>query len=267
MSDRTKGGLGQWFWVCWGVAMAWSLYRALFNEAWILDDEIAHYMISKDVWSDPRELWHPWSRPGRNILQFIPAYFGLTVARLWTLALAGFAMWLTGREGKRLGMVGLSILPLLMGFQWWFPELSYPVLTQTPFMVVWVGGVFLAMRKKMAWAALCWGYLPLVRHEGIALSALFGLWIIFAPGGFARHLLKGKWNEALKAFPRAAWLGFCTFLPLIVMNVASGLMRGEWPFMMFFESKPTEYYGSGPIWLYLKHLATGAGIPVVLLMI
>ena len=72
MSDRTKGGLGQWFWVCWGVAMAWSLYRALFNEAWILDDEIAHYMISKDVWSDPRELWHPWSRPGRNILQFIP---------------------------------------------------------------------------------------------------------------------------------------------------------------------------------------------------
>ena len=267
MSDRTKGGLGQWFWVCWGVAMAWSLYRALFNEAWILDDEIAHYMISKDVWSDPRELWHPWSRPGRNILQFIPAYFGLTAARLWTLALAGFAMWLTGREGKRLGMVGLSILPLLMGFQWWFPELSYPVLTQTPFMVVWVGGVFLAMRKKMAWAALCWGYLPLVRHEGIALSALFGLWIIFAPGGFARHLLKGKWNEALKAFPRAAWLGFCTFLPLIVMNVATGLMRGEWPFMMFFESKPTEYYGSGPIWLYLKHLATGAGIPVVLLMI
>ena len=163
MSDRTKGGLGQWLWVCWGVAMAWSLYRALSNEAWILDDEIAHYMISKDVWSDPRELWHPWSRPGRNLLQFIPAYFGLTAARLWTLALAGFAIWLTGREGKRLGMVGLSILPLLMGFQWWFPELSYPVLTQTPFMVVWVGGVFLAMRNKMAWAALSWGYLPLVR--------------------------------------------------------------------------------------------------------
>lgn len=262
-----RNGLGRWFWISWVFAMSWSLYRCLTNEAWILDDELAHFLISKDVWNDSGELWHSWSRPGRNLLQFIPAYFGLTAARLWTLVLAGLAVWLTGREGKRLGMSGLAVLPILIGFQWWFPELSYPVLTQTPFMLVWIAAVFFAMRDRWVLAALCWGYLPLVRHEGIALAGLWGLWIIFGPGGFARMLAKGKWREAGSAFPQALWLGFWTFVPLIVMNVATKLTAGTWPFEMLFEAKPTEYYGSGPLWLYLQHLAVGAGIPVVLLMI
>ncbi|MGC6466717.1 MAG: hypothetical protein ACON5N_14120 [Akkermansiaceae bacterium] len=266
MNERLKGRLGSGFWISWGVAMAWSLYRCLTNESWILDDELTHYLISKDVWNDPKELWHPWSRPGRNILQFIPAYFGLTAARVWTLALAGLAIWFTGRGAKRLGMQGLAFLPLLVGFQWWFPELSYPVLTQTPFMVVWIAAMYFSMRDKWVIAALLWGYLPLVRHEGIALSGLWGLWVIFGPGGFARYLLKGKWKDARDAFPKAVWYGFWTCVPLIVMNIASGVMRDEWPYKILFDSKPTEYYGSGSIWLYLRHLISCCGLPVVILM-
>lgn len=267
MNSREREGLGRWFWASFAVAMAWSLYRCLWNEAWILDDELTHFLISRGVWSDAKELWDPWSRPGRNIMQVLPSYFGLTAARVWTLALAGLAIWLTGREGKRMGMKGLAVLPLLVGFQWWFPELSYPVLTQTPFMLVWIAGVFFAMRERWVWAALCWGFLPLVRHEGIALSGLWGLWVIFGPGGFARHLAKGKWKEARAAFPQAVVLGFWTLVPLIVMNVASGLTRGSWPVMMLFEAKPTDFYGSGPLWLYLQHLLVGAGLPVVVLML
>ena len=260
-------GLGKFFWIGWTAAILWSLYRLLTNEAWILDDEIAHFLISADVWENPSELWHPWSRPGRNLLQFIPAHFGLTPARLWTLALAGLAIWLTGREGKRLGLKNLWILPLLVGFQWWFPELSYPVLTQTPFMIVWIAGMFFAMRKKLILAALCFGYLGLVRHEGLALTGLFGLWVIFAEDGFARHLTRGKWKEAASAFPHAVWIGAWTILPMVIMNIASGLTRGEWPVLMFFESKPTEMYGSGPLWLYCQHLATGAGFPILILLL
>ncbi|MGJ8696201.1 MAG: hypothetical protein ACSHYF_07775 [Verrucomicrobiaceae bacterium] len=262
-----RESLGRYFWLGWVAVMAWCLYRLLVNEAWILDDEIAHYLISKGAWDDASQLWHPWSRPGRNLLHFIPAHFGLTAARVWTLALAGLALWMTGREGRRLGMKGLWALPLLVGFQWWFPELSYPVLTQTPFMVVWIAGVFFAMRNRLALAAVCFGYLGLVRHEGIALTGLWGLWVIFAEDGFARMLVQRKWGEARSAFPRAVWLGMWTILPMVVMNVATGLTRGEWPVMMFFESKPTEMYGSGPLWLYCQHLATGAGIPVLILML
>lgn len=255
------------FWLAWALGMAWCLYRALSNQAWILDDELSHFLISYDVWSDPKELWHPWSRPGRNILQVIPSYFGITAARVWTLGLAGFTVWLAGREAKSLNLKLLWFLPLLICFQWWFPELSYPVLTQTPFMVVWFLGVYLARRKHLVLAAICWGYLPLIRHEGIALSGLFGLWVIFGPGGFAKHFLKGKWDEMWPAFGRAVWLGYWTLLPLTVMNVMTWKMRGELPVAMFFEAKPTEYYGSGPIWLYLAHMLWGAGLPVVAFLV
>jgi hypothetical protein len=260
-------GLGKYFWLSFALAIAWSLYRLLTNQAWILDDEIAHFLISADVWNNPKELWHSWSRPGRNLLHFIPAHFGLTSARLWTLFLAGVAMWLTGREGKRLGLANLWVLPLLVGFQWWFPELSYPVLTQTPFMITWIAGVFFAMRKHLVPAAICFGYLGLVRHEGIALSGLFGLWVIFAPGGFARFLARGDWKKSLSAFPHAVWIGAWTILPMVLINIATQLTRGEVPFLMFFESKPTEMYGSGPLWLYCQHLATGAGFPIVILFL
>lgn len=254
------------FWLSWLLGMAWCLYRALVNEAWILDDELSHFLISQDVWSDSKELWHPWSRPGRNLLQVIPSYFGITVARLWTLALAGITVWLAGREALSLRLGILWMLPLLICFQWWFPELSYPVLTQSPFMMVWFLGVFLARRKHLLWAALCWGYLPLIRHEGIALSGLWGLWVIFGPGGFAKLFFKGKWHEVGPAFGRAALLGVVTLSPLIVMNVMTWWTRGELPVAMFFEAKPTEYYGSGPIWWYLAHLLWGAGLPVVVFL-
>ncbi len=264
MTDRQ---LGRGFWITFALGLAWSLYRALTNQTWILDDELSHYLISKDVWSNPSELWHPWSRPGRNLLQFLPAYFGLDAARLWTLGLSAVAVWLTAREGKRLGMKSLWMLPLLIWFQWWFPELSYPVLTQAPFLVVWIAAVFFAVRARYILAAISWGYLGLVRHEGIALTAMWGLWVIFAEGGFARYLLQRRFVEARAAFPQAVVLGLWTILPMVVMNVASGFMRGEWPFLMFFESKPTDYYGSGPLWLYCRHLLIGAGLPVALLML
>ncbi len=259
--------LGWGFWLTFIIGFAWSLYRTLSNQGWILDDELAHFLISKDVWTSPDQLWHTWSRPGRNLLQFIPAYFGLEAARLWTLTLSAVAVWLTGLEAKRLEMPALWILPLLIWFQWWFPELSYPVLTQGPFLLVWIAGVFFAVRDQHVRAAICWGYLGLIRHEGIALSALWGLWVIFSEQGFARHLIYGRFRESAAAFPRALVLGFWTILPMALMNLFTWLANGTIPFAMFFDSEPTDHYGSGPLWLYSQHLMTGVGLPIALLML
>ena len=260
-------GLRWGFWVSLGLGLSWSLWRALVSEAFITEDEIQHYLYSHNVWNNPADLWHSWSRPGRNLLQFLPAYFGLEATRVCTLGFAGVAVWLTGREARRMQMAGIVFLPLLICFQWWFPELSYAVLTQTPFMLVWIAAIFFAMRERLVLAALCWGYLGLVRHEGIALTALWGLWVIFSPRGFARYLFQKKWREAGKSLGPALWLGFWTLLPMIVMNIATWKMRGEIPFMMFIEPRPTDYYGSGPIWLYLRHLLMAAGWPTVVLML
>lgn len=245
----------------------WCAWRAWQSEGWILDDELAHFLISAEVWEDPAQLWHSWSRPGRNLLQFWVTPLGLTAARFWTLALSFLAVGLTVSEARRLKLPGVWMIPLLLCFQWWFPELSYPVLTQAPFLLVWIAGIWLAARGYNRWAALFWGFLPLVRHEGIALAGLWGIWVIFGPQGFARALLEGYSRGVRKFFPRALFLGFLTFLPLIIMNVMTWITRKEVPILMFFESKPTEYYGSGPLWLYLQHLVTGAGVLVVLLAV
>lgn len=263
--ERPKATFGPGFWAAFLAGAVWCLYRLLSNQGWIQDDELAHYLISKAAWSDFGELWHPWSRPGRNLLEFWLAPFGLTATRFWTLGLSMFAVWVTVLEGRRLQLPHLWALPLLLMFQWWFAELSYPVLTQAPFMLVWIGALALAVREKYVLAALAWGYLGLVRHEGVALTALWGLWAISRPEGFLRLLLWRDVGGALRAFPEALKLGFFTVLPMVLMNLFTWLTRGEVPFLMFFESKPTDYYGSGPWWLYLRHLVTTAGLPVVLL--
>jgi predicted RNA binding protein YcfA (HicA-like mRNA interferase family) len=260
-------GLRWGFWISLGLGLLWSLWRALASESFILDDEITHYLISRNVWNNPGDLWNTWSRPGRNLLQFLPAHFGLDVTRVYTLGLAGIAVWITGQEAQRMKMASIAFLPLLICFQWWFPELSYSVLTQTPFMLVWIAAIYFSMRKRLVLAALCWGYLGLVRHEGIALTALWGLWVIFSPQGFARCLFQKKWGEAGKTLGPALWLGFWTLLPMIVMNIATWKMRGEIPFMIFFKPKSTDLYGSGPIWLFLRHLLIGAGLPAAVLML
>jgi hypothetical protein len=264
---ETSTHLNRGFWISLSLALLWPLWRALASESFILDDEIAHYLISLNVWSNPADLWHSWSRPGRNLFHFLPAYFGLDVTRIWTLAFAGLAVYLTGREAQRMKMEGIALLPLLICFQWWFPELSYPVLTQTPFMLVWIAAIFFSMRNRMALAALCWGYLGLVRYEGVALAALWGLWVVLSPQGFGRYLLQNKWREAWKVLGPTIWLGFLTLLPMILVNIATWLTSGELPVKRFFEPKPTDMYGSGPPWLFLRHLVRGAGFPMVILML
>ncbi|MGE9267151.1 MAG: hypothetical protein ACQKBY_03565, partial [Verrucomicrobiales bacterium] len=259
------------FWLLGGsflAVFAWCLYQALAGNGWALDDELAHFFISRSVWDDPRELLHLWGRPGRNVLEFWPTIFGLKAARVWVLVLAMVAIGLTCLEARRLKIAGVAILPflpLLIGFQPWFPELASSVLTQTPFMLAWIAGVFFAARGRLVWAAVCWGMLGLIRHEGIALSALWGLWVVCAPDGLFRVLAQRRWSELVGAMARAAYLGFWTFSPHLVLNIASFLVRGEWPFLIYFEEKPTTMYGSGSLFHFVPLLITGAGLPVLVL--
>lgn len=254
-------------WSGFALVFLWVLYRAFSGNGWALDDELAHFRISRSVWDDPEQILHLWSRPGRNLLEFWPSLFGLKATRVWVLLLAMLAIWLSVAEGKRLKMRSLWALPLLIGFQCWFPELAASVLTQTPFMLVWIAGVYLAARGHLVSAALCWGSLGLIRHEGIALSALWGLWVVLGPQGFLRLAWQKNWPQSSRAFGQAAWLGFWTFFPNIVFNVAARLSTGKWPFLIFLDEKPTSLYGSGNLFHFFPLIVIGAGFPVMTLAI
>lgn len=253
--------------VFWGsifLGLAWILYRLLNNEGWILDDEATHYIFSKSVWVNDDQLFNHWTRPGRNFIHCLAAPLGFTATRIFTLALALVAVWLTVLVGKLLKVRALCSVPLMLIFQSWFPELSYPVLTQTPFMLFWILGVWLALKQRYHLAAVSFGYLSLIRHEGIIITALWGIWLSCQSGGFLSNCWKSvsekRGVEGLwKSLGGDSLYGVSTVAPIIIYNVLALSFHGSFPFWVYFESEPTTMYGSGPIYHYVPLLIGGVG--------
>lgn len=252
------------FWGSLLLGFLWILYRLLNNEGWILDDEATHYIFSKSAWSNNDQLFNHWTRPGRNFIHCLAAPFGFTATRIYTLVLAFVAVWLTVLVGKLLQVRALWLVPLMLIFQSWFPELSYPVLTQTPFMLFWILGIWLALKGKYHLAALSFGYLSLIRHEGILLTGLWGGWLSCQTGGFLRHcwdslssrkLVSGTW----RSLGRDSLYGVSTVAPILVYNALAFGLHGSFPFGVYFESEPTTMYGSGAIYHYVPLLFAGVG--------
>ena len=106
--------------------------------------------------------------------------------------------------------------------------------------------VFLFLRENNTVASIIIGLLPLIRHEGIALT---GLWVIYM-------LYKKDWRSVI-----------VSFLPLFLYNIIFRFFEGNWPFAMFFNTTPNNIYGSGPWYHFLIRLPhpKAAGVPIMFL--
>jgi len=249
------------FWLLFALGFGWALFRLLNSHGWIQDDEPTHFLRSKSVWLNHDLFFDGWTRAGRNFFHIPVAWLGLTATRLYTLAFAALAVFLTAKSGQKLGIKSIWAIPALMFFQSWFPDICYSVLTQTPFLFFWILGIYLAQNKRYIGASLCFSYLSLIRHEGILLTGLWGLWVSCQPGGIIHTLIsKQKSSTLLQAVRRDLILGFFTILPILLYNIANYLYDGSIPFAVYFESKPTTYYGSGPIYHYAMLLVPALGI-------
>lgn len=259
-------------WVSILAGVAWILYRIINNTGWILDDEICHYVFSRSVWENSDQVFNHWTRPGRNLVHCLAAPFGFTFARVYTLALAMIAVWVTFKVGRILKVRMLWLVPMMLIFQSWFPELSYPVLTQTPFMLFWILGVWLGLKGRWHAAGFCFGYLSLIRHEGILLTAIWGMWVIFNDGGVGRRLIeylkrKSDLKGLCSALGRDLLYGLSTISAIVLYNLAALIFHGSFPFAVYFESNPTDMYGSGTLFHYVPLLIGGVGIVSTLLSV
>ena len=256
------------FWLLFALGFGWALYRLLNSQGWIQDDEPTHFLRSKSVWLNHDLFFDGWTRAGRNFFHIPVAWLGLTATRLYTLGFAAIAVFLTAKSAQKLGIKSIWAIPALMFFQSWFPDMCYSVLTQTPFLLFWILGIYLAQNKRYIPAALCFSYLSLVRHEGILLTGLWGLWVSCQQGGILYQLFfksKSKLQDSrsdtlTSAIQRDTILAFFTILPILVFNIINYLYDGGIPFAVYFESKPTTYYGSGPIYHYAMLLVPALGI-------
>jgi len=241
------------FWATLAAGLGWCAVVMFTSPGWSLDDELAHYLRSRSVWENPALIFDTWTRIGRNLFHVLPAHFGLTAARLWTLAFAGLAVILTAKLATQLGSRRAWLVPLLLCFQPWFVELSWGVLTQLPFLLFLVAGIWALTRQRLCLSGLCFGFLPLIRHEGIALTAL---WIALVAGRAIFH--RPAWRRTTTALAFSA-------PPMVAYNLAAWACLGAFPLRLFFAAKPTEIYGHGAPWHFIPISILPAGIFTVAL--
>lgn len=240
-------GQGSWtgrerafFLAAFTAGLGWNLFVLLNSPGWSLDDELSHYLRSRSVWENPALIFDSWTRIGRNVFHFLPAHFGLTAARVWTLAFAALSVLITTSLAAKLGARRAWLVPLALWFQPWFVELSWGVLTQTPFLLCLVAGIWLLVGGRWVLSGLCFGALPLIRHEGLALLALWGM-LLAARAVFLR-------SPGFVPLVLAALAGA---LPMVVSNGAAWICLGELPSKIFLNAKPTDIYGQGTLWHFL----------------
>ncbi len=226
------------------MGFSWTLFLCINSPGVSLHDEIGHYLISQNAWNYPELMLDLWGRSLNTIFYMIPAKWGLTIARFLSLIVAALIVLLTTRVAKISGVERLYLVPLMLWFQPWFNGFSYQVITEVPFSLTMIMGVLLWLKGRENAAAIFFGLLPLIRHEGIALSGLYFLYMFY----------HRKWKS-----------GLLTFLSLAGYNLIYFAVLNDWPFHIFLDAEPTDLYGSGSWFHYFPRLSYRAGLPVVLM--
>lgn len=223
------------------LGLVWTVALWLRSPGVPVQDEIGHVLLSRWAWQQPALILDLWGRSVNTLVYLLPALGGLPGARLASVGMACATVLLSSGIAARLGLQRLFLVPALLWFQPWFNDLSYTAITEVPFMLCLVLACWLWLDQRLGWAALCFGLLPLIRHEGIALT---GLWCGYL-------LLRREWRGIGVAL-----------LPLVVYNALYFAVYAAWPFTIYLQPRPTTLYGSGGWLHFAEPLARGVGLPV-----
>lgn len=237
-AGRLKAAL---FWIAFLGGLGRALWLMQHSTGSPLDDEIGHFLLSRDIWSHPQLALSLWGRSLNTLIYAIPAAFGLEAARYFSLAMTCASMGITWLLAKRLSLASAYLIPVFFWFQPWVLELSPTCLTEVPFLLFMIAGLYGVVCRNELSAGLLLGSLPLIRHEGVAIVA----------AGLAYAVLTKRWRLlASLAIPYAGYA------------IAYFAVKSQWPLSIFAESKPTDIYGSGG-WLHFAPLIAAAAGPVL----
>jgi hypothetical protein len=232
------------FWLFFLAGLAWSVSLMKRSTGAALDDEIAHFLVARDVWNNGALILDLWGRTVNTLIYTLPAALGLEAARWTSLAMVGASVGITYRLAQHFSLRYAWLIPLAFWFQPWVLELSHSCLTEVPFLLFLVAGLYsLFMSRRPLVAGIFIGCLPLIRHEGIALV---GAWASYA-------VLTRQWRLL------GGLVG-----PYAAYAVAYFTLLHQWPFAIFGNTKPTgDLYGSGSWTHFLPPLLMKAG-PILL---
>jgi hypothetical protein len=221
------------------LGLGWLGVMLLRSPGALLDDEITHALISLNAWRYPEALLDVWGRPGNTLAFMLPmALGGFEGRRLAAIGMTALTAACAVAMAPRLGVRARWGVALAFFFQPWIASLGFQAITEIPFSLALAAGVLAWMQGRWGWAGLCFGLLPLIRHEGVALT---GLWVVFA-------LTRREWRSAALAF-----------LPLALYNLLYLVLFGRLASGNLLDAVPTTEYGAGSWLHFVPLLAAGAG--------
>lgn len=232
------------YWFVFGLGLAWSVQLCLRSTGHHTDDEIGHYLLSRDSFLFPQHLLDLWGRLVMTLVYAVPALGGLFVAQLFSLLLTATTVLVTTRLAVLLNVRYLFLIPALLWFQPWFLDLGYSLLTEVPFTLLLTTGTFFWAAERYALASCCFGLLSLTRDEGIALTGLWFLYMLFTR----------NWKSAA-----------LSTLPLLAFYLVYTTVEGVEAYATYLQARNTTFYGSGSWFHFIRGLRSDVGVPVLLL--
>jgi hypothetical protein len=234
------------YWAAFAAGLGWTIlfWTRAAPLASALDDEIGHFLIARDTWTHPELLLNAWGRVGTTASFVLPAAGGLGVARAAALAMSAGTVLVTTQLARLVGVRALALVPVLLWFQPWFHQYANAVLTEVPFTLALMAGCWAALAGRESLASALFGLLPLMRHEGIAVLGLWGLFLV----------VRRRWRPLAPAA-----------VPVLAYQGAFSLVLSKAPFAMYLQGGMRGIYGHGGWLHYVLPLGRSIG-PVVALL-
>lgn len=143
-------------------------------------DEYSHFFIARDVLKNGQLLLNEWGRPVNTFFYMIPSLDSIETRRLasivfstWTVLIVTFII-----KERLQYKYAWAITPLLLSLQPWFYHYGTQSLTQIPFMLVLVAGIWFWLGNQLFAASFLFSLLPLIRLEAVSLTVAWSLYLV-----------------------------------------------------------------------------------------
>jgi hypothetical protein len=240
--------LQTWLWLA-TFAVAGVVLAVVYPDSYQQDGG-HHYLFARFAWKHPEMFVGVWSRPLFTFLYSIPAQLGYPAAKIFTVLICLATAHQTARVAKALGLQRPWLSIPLLFLQPSFFLLSADTLTETLFAFVFIIALRLYLAGRIAASALVASLMILARPEGLFLSILWGIWILF----YRREY--GNWSSRLATTlvlgsGMAAW-----WLAAFLITGDPLFIKHNWPPDWDLTDAA---YGRGTILTYVKQLPEIAG--------
>jgi hypothetical protein len=226
------------------ASLAWMVSLCLRSNGLPVQDEIGHYNLSRQAWYLPELILDQWGRPANTLLYLLPARVSWLAARLLSILISVGGVCITWLVARFWKLQYAWLIPLVLFFQPWYSSLGFTVITEVPFSLLIIAGLYLALKDRGDLASVCFGLLPLIRHEGMLL---LGFWVVYL------------------LFYKRFRMVILSLIPYAVYATFFFLITGDSSFAIFLDPSPTDFYGRGDWLHYLTITYQQSGrLPLVL---